>query len=344
MNRHKNMVPAVILVFFMIISIGVLIYLSSNEKGSENENKEVTYERSIFYGLEPNEVANIIGIAARNTTYESSRIEHSCGGRIHMDYDLGNDDHLNICYSQYGDDEYYYRELYFAKSGYEDNEGDWNEEYAIGHMMEVYHRLLDPFNISEISDLKIEIIPWGHDFASWRVTIVQMNEGFEVDGTGLDAHVSRENGEIRTMTIKDWIFPDHEFDIAISIEEGGDLTYSELEAVGFNLSYRAETIVNDPITGEDITAIGHQHKIFNITRNDVLYIGPSLFDGHFCYRYKIELMDNSTCLSDHTFILNAETGLVLKWESGTDSGSMSRTFFGNLIGEEIRWSDPIYEN
>lgn len=338
----------VIVLLATLISVPIVILLLDKEdtEGNDLMDKEVpetANERSIFFDKDPDEVANIIGMAARNSTFISSEVEFQCAGCIWKDYYFGNDDHLNIEYSQYGDDEYYYKNLYFAKSDYKENQGNWNEQYAIDHMRDVLSGLLDPYNISEISDYEINIIPWGYGDTTWKVSIVQILNGFEVDGTGMVAHISRTNGEIRTMTVKDWIIPDYEFNRTVTITKGKELIYSELEALDFNLSYNAVITIEDPITGKNVSGSGSLNKVFNITLNDIDFNGPALFDGHLCHMYDVELSDNGTSFGNYSFFLDAETGLVLKWIENYGEGGRSSWFLNNLIGEEIKWSDRMKE-
>jgi hypothetical protein len=345
-QRRVIALSLVLLLILIIITIPVAIQVNNDDDiNSEDKINEISdetlNERSIFYGREPGEIANIIGKAVRNTTYESSMIESQCGGCIWMDYYFGNDDHLNIRYSEYGDGEFLYDWIYFAKSGYEDNEGNWNEEYAIGHMTEVLTRFLEPFNILNSSDYQMKIIPWGYMDAAWKITVVQILNGFEVDGTGFEAHVGRENGEIRTMTIKDWVFPEYEFNKIISIEQGKEIIYSELEVVDFNLSYSVQFTETDPITGNSTSISASLFKIFNISLNQVEYAGPAIIDGHLCHRFDVELIENMTTVAEYSFYLETESGLILKWQENRNGNGRSMTLIGNLIGEGIKWSDRL---
>lgn len=80
-----------------------------------------------------------------------------------------------------------------------------------------------------------------------------------------------------------------------------------------------------------ISSTGYVFRVFNISFNDIDYMGPSLFDGHLCHDIQVELSENSTVYSNYTFQIDVETGNILKWEEDTGSGGRGITFYNNLI-------------
>lgn len=286
-------------------------------------------DHSIYNETEPEIIATRFADALGESPIKSYKTEYCCGGERRMKYDLQNDNHFIIELYELTKTHTIIERMSLLKSSFHDNNGTYDIIYAENHVLEIVTNFLIKFG-ADLENYSMKITPTKYD-EGWDVNIYQLYNNSKLNYTGFHAFVSKDNGEIRTMIIKDWYKTESQIHKNITINEGAESIYNELKESGFNFTVPYH---EDYYNEENNTSVGTSwdvHHIIVINQTDIEFTGYSLRWGRLAYNYEINLKINATKSCLYQYIINIEDGKKLFWKTQSGNSSSVKYYFDNLL-------------
>ena len=305
-----------ILLILIILSIRIFLFISPDEKKeNNNEENKIVFEQnhSIYNGTDPEIIAERFAEALKASPIISKKIETCCPNEKQYEFWLQNDNHFTIKTTKLSSNITIINKMSLSQAIYNDINNPIDNITAQEIVLTFAKRFLLEFGIDMAENYSISVIP-KRFIESWHVDIYQIYSGKFLNESGFHADVNWNNGEIRTMEIKDWLDPKSPININISIDEGREIIFKECENRNFS--------VRNPYNASECR--------IEINLSNIEYVEYSVFHGRLGYTYKIHYQFNETDKCLHKYLINIENGKKLKWFREHTGGSSGSIYLKNL--------------
>lgn len=272
-------------------------------------------DHSIYNGTGVRAIAQKFAEAIDQGPIKEEQVDACCGGFKHINYELQNDNHFVIELFELNKTHLIIEEMSLLQSAFHKKNGSYDIDYAKTMVLKFTNDFLLEFDVELGDDYEISAIPWGNRNTSWKVEIYQTYKGEILNWTGFEAHMSRENGEIRVMNIYEWLDTKKSIIENISIDKGRMMIYNNLKENGFNIT--------PPSDGKNYTIIK------NLT--DIEYVGYTAIWGRLGLTYEISYQINETKGCLYQYVLNIEDGKILYKASESEGSGMVNSYYNNLL-------------
>ncbi len=328
MKRNNRASIILLIVIILIIFLTFRIYIlatpeheSKQEKGTDIEEPEIIYEdnHSIFNGTTSGVIAHRLSEVLDEPLVFPYGSKSSCCGEIRIEYELKNDNHLTIQYYLVKKSYERYSKMELRQSALHDGNGTYDSNYAEDHVLNLFREFLLKFDVKLGENYTISTQSWANNH-SWRVIIQQLYNGEVLNGTGVTAHVSTSNGEIRVMDIYDWLDPNSPINKSVTIDDGRVIIYQEIEENGFNFSIHFS--INSYDENDNFgTYSWNEYWRIPINQSDIKFAGYHTYRGRLGLTYLIHLKVNETKECLHKYVIDIESGERLFKEEYSDNYS-----------------------
>lgn len=335
MKKNKKLLGAafltIILILLLFIRVSILFFPAENDQEDLDDIIIASDQsHSIYNGTDPQTIAERFAEAIGEGPIKSKEIKKCCGGDKIYKYELQNNNHFKIEIHIAENNTNIIEDMFLFKSNYHEGNQSFDAEYAKNTVLVYVKNFLAQFGVELGDDYEVIVKPW-HQNSSWKVDIYQLYNGERLDWSGFHATVDRENGEIRTIYIDEWLDLNNNSIDTLSIDEGRRIIYKEIEENGFNFKIIYTKEHYDEELDYNVGISWEENKCIPINLSDIKFVGNTSCWGRLGYTYEINLQVNETYECIHRYILNAEDGKKLYWRVQSDNSGRIKYYYNNLI-------------
>jgi hypothetical protein len=320
-NKKIIGITLIAVLLLIIISLRIFFIISPEEPMENEENNElieeiIIYENnhSIYNVTDPKIIAERFADALNASPIKYKSLLFEYGSRKTIEYNLQNDSSIRIHYDLLKNKEIIITEMFLVQSSLQEKNGTFDAEFAKKKVLDFVNDFLLKYGVKLGENYSIFVTPWPQN-QNWKVEIYQLYQEEILNGSGFQAIVRGDNGEISTMDIYDWLDPNSPILENISIDECRIKIFNEIEEDNFNIT--------DPSSGKT-----HSIKI-NIT--DIKFEGYNTLWGRLGYKFEINYQINETSTCSYQYIFNVENGKKIFWRSESEGAARSTSYYNNLI-------------
>lgn len=286
-------------------------------------------DHSIYNGTDIRTIVQRFTEAIGQGPVKEERVTACCGGYRRINYELQNDNHFVIELTELTHSQSMIEEMSLLQSAFHNGTGNFRLKYAKNQVLEIVTNFLFKFGVDLESHRITTSTSKNND--GWTVDIHQRYNFTELNSTGFYAFVSKENGEIRTMRIGDWYNTKSPIYENISIEDGKNIIYQEIEENEFNFTVsHYEEYFNEELNTTVQKLINVNYTFF-LNTTDINFSSYFFKWGKFGYTFDIYLQMNETAKCIYQYVLNVEDGKKLVYSYESEFSGNYRTYYENIL-------------